>query len=316
MIDMEPNFITRGGKMYPVYDYLKTETKCEEVPVAFPPQRQDCHPGIEAVMQPRPISENACAVGCGRLQDRVALITGGDSGIGRAVAYAFAREGADVAVAYLCEEQDAAETKARVEELGRRCLLLPGDLRNPACCRTAVERAVSCFGKLNILVNNHAVQFIRHSILEITREQLFTTFETNILSYFYMIQAALPHLGRGSSIINTTSVTAYAGDPLLLDYSATKGAVMALTRSLSLSLVSQGIRVNAVAPGPIWTPLIPASYSARDVQTFGTDTSRVPMMRAGQPFEVASSYVFLASDDASYMSGQVLHPNGGKIVGS
>ena len=267
-------------------------------------------------MQPRPISENACAAGGGRLCDRVALITGGDSGIGRAVAYAFAKEGADVAVAYLCEEQDAAETKAHVEELGRRCLLLPGDLRDPACCRAAVERTVGCYGKLNVLVNNHAVQFIRRSILDITREQLLATFETNILSYFYLIQAALPHLGRGSSIINTTSVTAYAGEPLLIDYSATKGAVMALTRSLSLSLEGQGVRVNAVAPGPIWTPLIPASYSAREVQTFGTDTSRVPMLRAGQPFEAASSYVFLASDDASYMSGQVLHPNGGKIVGS
>ena len=302
--------------MYPVYDYLKTETKCEEVPVAFPPQQQDRQPGMEAVMQPRPISENACAAGGGRLCDRVALITGGDSGIGRAVAYAFAKEGADVAVAYLCEEQDAAETKAHVEELGRRCLLLPGDLRDPACCRAAVERTVGCYGKLNVLVNNHAVQFIRRSILDITREQLLATFETNILSYFYLIQAALPHLGRGSSIINTTSVTAYAGEPLLIDYSATKGAVMALTRSLSLSLEGQGVRVNAVAPGPIWTPLIPASYSAREVQTFGTDTSRVPMLRAGQPNEVASSYVFLASDDASYMSGQVLHPNGGKIVGS
>ena len=284
--------------MYPVYVYLKTETKCEEVPVAFPPQQQDRQPGMEAVMQSRPISENACAAGGGRLCDRVALITGGDSGIGRAVAYAFAKEGADV------------------EELGRRCLLLPGDLRDPACCRAAVERTVGCYGKLNVLVNNHAVQFIRRSILDITREQLLATFETNILSYFYLIQAALPHLGRGSSIINTTSVTAYAGEPLLIDYSATKGAVMALTRSLSLSLEGQGVRVNAVAPGPIWTPLIPASYSAREVQTFGTDTSRVPMLRAGQPFEVASSYVFLASDDASYMSGQVLHPNGGKIVGS
>ena len=302
--------------MYPVYKSITKKEKCEEVKVSFPPQHQNCQPGLEYIMMPRPISDNPSYKGSNKLQDKVAIITGGDSGIGRAVAYAFAKEGADVVISYLCEDKDANETKAYIEYLGRKCLLVPGDLRDEEMSKLVVEKAIECFGKIDILVNNHAVQFVQNSILDITSEQLDTTFKTNVYPFFYMTKAVLPHLKKGSSIINTTSITAYQGEPLLIDYSATKGAILAFTRSLSQSLVDKGIRVNGVAPGPIWTPLIPSSFSAEQVETFGSGTSKVPMNRAGQPFEVATSYVFLASDDSRYMSGQVLHPNGGTIVGS
>ncbi|MCI8509793.1 MAG: SDR family oxidoreductase [Lachnospiraceae bacterium] len=288
--------------------------ECEEIPFSFPPQHQDVQPGLEYIMEPGPVSE--CEI-CGlKLKGKVAVITGGDSGIGRAVAYDFVKEGAAVVIIYYDEECDARETAERIRQLGGKCLLLRGDLKNRDFVEKCVEKTIECFGRLDILVNNHAVQFIQRSILDISPEQLNLVFQNNVISFFYMIQSALPHMKCGSSIINTASVTAYQGNKDLIDYSATKGAIVALTRSLSQSLVEQGIRVNAVAPGPIWTPLIPASYSAKEVATFGRKTSKVPMMRAGQPCEVSPCYVFLASDASSYMTGQVLHPNGGTIVGS
>lgn len=281
---------------------------------AFPPQHQDRQPGFEYVMDPLPVSE--CGKCFPKLDGKVALITGGDSGIGRAVAYDFVKEGASVAIVYYDEEKDAFDTAKRIEELGTEPLLLCGDLKDPGFAEYCVNQTVKCFGKLDILVNNHAVQFIQRSILDISQEQLEFTFQNNVFSFFYLIQSALPYMKTGGSIINTTSVTAYQGNQDLIDYSATKGAIVALTRSLSLSLAEKGIRVNGVAPGPIWTPLIPASYSAEEVATFGRGTSHVPMDRAGQPCEVAPCYVFLASEASSYMTGQVLHPNGGTIVGS
>jgi NAD(P)-dependent dehydrogenase (short-subunit alcohol dehydrogenase family) len=285
--------------------------KVQEKKEQRPPQHQDQQPGKEYKMEPRPKSEDSAYQGSGKLSGKIALISGGDSGIGRAVAIAFAKEGADVAVVYLNEHKDAEETRAQVEEEGRTCHLIPGDIREEEFCRNAIEQTVGMFDQLDILVNNAAVQFPQESIADITADQLQTTFQTNIFSMFYMVKAALPHLKQGSAIINTTSVTAYRGSPHLLDYSATKGAIVSLTRSLSQALVEQGIRVNAVAPGPIWTPLIPATFSAEEVSKFGSD---VPMGRAGQPEEVAPSYVFLASDDSSYITGQVLHPNGGELV--
>jgi NAD(P)-dependent dehydrogenase (short-subunit alcohol dehydrogenase family) len=271
---------------------------------------QERRPGLESEMQPRPDFLPDYR-GSGKLQGRVALVTGADSGIGRAVAVAFALEGADVAVLYLNEHQDAEETKQYVEKQGRRCLTLAGDIGSEAFCRQAVERAVSEFGKLDILVNNAAEQHPQNSIEEITAEQLDRTFRTNIYSMFFLTKAALPHLKPGSAIINTTSVTAYKGSPQLLDYSATKGAIVAFTRSLSQTLIEKGIRVNGVAPGPIWTPLIVSTFPEEKVRKFGQDT---PMKRPGQPDEVASCFVFLASQDSSYIAGQILHPNGGEIV--
>ncbi len=275
-----------------------------------PPQQQQ-PPGKESEMNPKPKADDAQYRGSGKLQDKVALITGGDSGIGRAVAIAYAKEGANVAIVYLKEHDDAKETKNLVEKQGRRALAIAGDITEEAFCQQAVQQTVDEFGKLDILINNAAEQHPQKSIEDISKEQLERTFSTNIFSMFYLTKAALKHLREGSAIINTTSVTAYKGSPHLLDYSSTKGAIVAFTRSLSQNLVSKGIRVNAVAPGPIWTPLIPSTFPEEKVETFG---KQVPMQRAGQPEEVAPSYVFLASDDASYMSGQVLHPNGGEVV--
>lgn len=282
--------------------------------LAFPPQHQNRQPGFEYIMNPLPVSE--CGKQYRKLEHKVALITGGDSGIGRAVAYDFVKEGASVVIVYYDEGEDARETLRRIEELGGRCLLISGDLKDPGFAQYCVNTTIEYFGRLDILVNNHAIQYIQRSILDISHEQLECTFRNNVFSFFYLIQYALPYMKKGGSIINTTSVTAYEGNKDLIDYSATKGAIVALTRSLSLSLAEKGIRVNGVAPGPIWTPLIPASYSAEEVATFGKGTSHVPMNRAGQPCEVSPCYVFLASDDSSYMTGQVLHPNGGTIVGS
>jgi NAD(P)-dependent dehydrogenase (short-subunit alcohol dehydrogenase family) len=276
-----------------------------------PPQHQDRQPGLESQMTPQPKSEDRQYRGSGKLRGKVALITGGDSGIGRAVAAFFAKEGADVAIVYLNEHDDAAKTKQMVEQEGQRCLTIAGDVGDEAFCQKAVGQAVEQLGRLDILVNNAAEQHPQESIEKISAEQLERTFRTNIFGMFFMTKAALPHLKQGSAIVNTASVTAYQGSPQLLDYSSTKGAIVAFTRSLSMSLVEKGIRVNAVAPGPIWTPLIPSTFPADKVASFGSD---VPMKRAGQPEEVAPAYVFLTSDDSSYMSGQVLHVNGGTVV--
>lgn len=284
--------------------------KEEKVPLR-PAQHQNQHPGIESEMIPRPQAEDSQYRGSGKLQDKVALITGGDSGIGRAVAIAYAKEGAEIAIIYFNEHADAAETKRQVEEEQRRCLTIAGDIGDEQFCQHAVEQIVKELGHLDILVNNAAEQHPRKSIDQISAEQLERTFKTNIFSFFYTVKATLKHLKKGSAIINTASVTAYRGSPELLDYSATKGAIVAFTRSLSQALIEKGIRVNGVAPGPIWTPLIPSTFEADKVATFGSD---VPMKRAGQPEELAPAYVFLACNDSSYMTGQILHLNGGEII--
>ncbi|HYH56428.1 MAG TPA: SDR family oxidoreductase [Anseongella sp.] len=275
-----------------------------------PAQSQKKQPGIEKKMAPRPEFMGKEKAG-GRLEGKVAIITGGDSGIGRAVAVAFAKEGADVCITYLDEHEDAAETREVVEKFGRRCLLAAGDISSEAHCSEIVKRTFSDFGRIDILVNNAAVQFPQKKLEDITAEQLERTFKVNIFSYFYMAKAVIKHLKKGGSIINTTSVTAYRGSAHLVDYASTKGAIVAFTRSLSSQLAKKKIRVNGVAPGPIWTPLIPASFPPGHVAKFGSD---VPLARPGQPEEVAPCYVFLASEETSYMTGQILHPNGGEIV--
>ncbi|MDV2684356.1 SDR family oxidoreductase [Alkalihalophilus lindianensis] len=276
-----------------------------------PKQEQERQPGIESEMNPLPIYEDDNYIGTGKLKGKVALITGGDSGIGRAVAVAYAKEGADLSIVYLDEHGDAEDTKARVEKEGVKCLLIPGDVGDESFCNEAIEKTVNKLGSLDVLVNNAAEQHPKESIKDITSEQLEKTFRTNFYSYFYFTKKAIDYLKPGSTIINTTSINPYRGNPQLIDYTATKGAINAFTRSMAQALVKDGIRVNGVAPGPIWTPLIPSTFPEDKVAEFGTDT---PMGRPGQPVEHVGCFVLLASNDSSYMTGQTLHVNGGDFI--
>jgi len=286
------------------------QTAEKKIPKDIPAQKQDKQPGIESEMTPQPVYDDG-KPGLGRLSGKVAVITGGDSGIGRAVAISFAKEGADVVIAYFDEHSDAEQTASEIQKYGKQALLIPTDVSVESNCEDIINQTLEKFGKIDILVNNAAVQFVQKSIEDISAEQLQRTFSTNIFAYFYMAKFAAPHLRKGSVIINTASVTAFKGNETLMDYSATKGAIVAFTRSLSQSIVDKGIRVNAVAPGPVWTPLIPASFDAEKVGKFGEDTA---MGRPAQPFEIAGCYVFLASDESVFITGQTLHPNGGSIV--
>lgn len=302
--------------MYPEYNFIGKENICKSIDIAFPSQHQNVQPGLEYLMDPKPIFDNPNYVASGKLKGKVAIITGGDSGIGKAVSVLFAKEGASVVIVYLNEDKDANDTYNYIKSFNGNVSLIRCDLKDSNNAKKVVDEVIRKYGKIDILVNNIAVQFIKDSILDISDEQLLLTYQTNVFSYFYMIRSVLPYLKEGDSIINTASITAYNGEKKLIDYSSTKGAIVSLTRSLSLSLAEKKIRVNAVAPGPIWTPLIPASYSGDEVKTFGTYTSKVPMNRAGEPFEVAPAYLYLASDDSRYVSGQVIHVNGGAITES
>jgi NAD(P)-dependent dehydrogenase (short-subunit alcohol dehydrogenase family) len=276
-----------------------------------PPAQEQAHqPGVESAMFPAPQFMPKYP-GSGKLAGKVAIISGGDSGIGRAVAVLFAREGARVAIIYLEEDNDAEETAELVEDEGSEAILLRGDIGDKVFCEEAITETLARFGRIDIVVNNAAEQHVQDDPTAISEEQLERTFRTNVFGYFYLTQAALPHLDAGSTIINTTSVTAYRGSPQLIDYAATRGAVVAFTRSLAEALTKREIRVNAVAPGPIWTPLIPSSFDAEKVEEHGT---KAPLGRVGQPNEVAPCHLFLACEESSYMSGQVLHPNGGEVI--
>lgn len=291
-------------------DSVSQENEQKRLKQPIPEQHQDQQPGMQVDMYPQPLEISADYRGSGKLEDKVALITGGDSGIGRAVALHFAREGANIAIVHLAESEDAAQAKKMIEDEGAECLVLQGDIGDPEFCRQCIQKVIKKYGHLDILVNNAAEQHEKNSIEKISPEQLERTFRTNIFSVFYLTQAAMEYLRPEASIINTTSVTAYRGSGHLMDYAATKGAIVSFTRSLAKSVADRGIRVNAVAPGPIWTPLIPSTFKPEDIPEFGRNTL---MKRPGHPSEVAPSYVFLASSDASYITGQVLHPNGGEI---
>ncbi len=296
---------------YPSIPYVGFKDENVKTPITFVAQHQNIQPGMEYEMKPNPIFEDPNYVPSGKLKDKVVIISGGDSGIGRAVSILFAKEGADIVISYLNEHDDANYTKKIVESYGRKCVLIPGDLRDEKLSTYIVDVTINTFGKIDILINNCAVQFPQNSILDISTKQLKDTFETNIFTFFYLTKAVLPHLAPNSSIINTTSITAFDGKKNLIDYSSTKGAITVFTKSLALSLADQKIRVNAVAPGPIWTPLIPSSFTEKEVEIFGTET---PLKRAGQPFELAPAYLYLASDLSRYVTGQIIHVNGGTIV--
>lgn len=278
------------------------------------PQRKPQHqlrPGVESKMQPPPVSDEVKKGSSGKLTNKIALITGGDSGIGKAVAILFAKEGADVAISYLSEHEDAELTRKEIEKYGQRCLLIAGDIGKENFCKMAVKKVIRTFGRIDVLVNNAGIHYEQERIEDVSTEQLLKTFRVNVFAMFWITRYALPYMKRGSAIINTTSVTAYRGSANLIDYAATKGAIVSFIRSLSGNLVERGVRVNGVAPGPIWTPLIASSFPPKKVSSFGSD---VPLGRAGEPVETAPCYLFLASDDSVYMTGQVLHPNGGEIV--
>ena len=296
---------------YPCISYVGYKDENVRTPITFPAQHQAFQPGLEYEMKPQPIFDNPNYIPSQKLQDKVVVISGGDSGIGRAISLLFAKEGADIVISYLNEHEDANYTKSLVESCGRKCILIPGDLRDENLSTYIADTTMNCFGKIDVLINNCGVQFPQNSILDITSQQLRDTFETNIFTFFYLTKSILPHMQANSSIINTTSITAFDGKKNLIDYSATKGAITVFTKSLSLSLADQKIRVNAVAPGPIWTPLIPSSFNEQEVEIFGTET---PLKRAGQPFELAPAYLYLASDDSRYVTGQIIHVNGGTIV--
>lgn len=285
---------------------------CKNYKIEFPPQHQDTQPGMEYLMKPRPIFYNPYYRAAGKLYNKVAIITGGDSGIGRAVAIGFVREGAKVVIVYYNEHKDAEETKAFIEELGGSCILLAGDIKDTSFCDKIVEETINTFGKIDILVNNAGVQYQQKSLLDITEEQFDLTMKTNIYSMFYLSKRVLKHMKPGASIINVTSITTFQGEPELIDYVTSKGAIVGFTRSLATNLASQNIRVNAVSPGVFWTPLQPACWDAEKIPTLGSDA---PIGRAGHPYEIAPIFIYLASEDSSYVTGQVMHVNGGQYKG-
>lgn len=285
---------------------------CKEYKLEFPPQHQDSQPGMEYLMNPRPIFNNPYYRSAGKLMGKVAIITGGDSGIGRAVSVGFAKEGAAVVIVYYNEEKDAQETKEFIERIGGTCILISGDIKEPDFCDKIVEETVKRFGKIDILVNNAGVQYQQKSLLDITNEQFDLTMKTNIYSMFYLTKTALKHMLPGGSIINVTSITTFKGEPELIDYVTSKGAIVGFTRSLATNLAKQNIRVNAIAPGVFWTPLQPACWEAEKIPTLGSDS---PMGRAGHPYEIAPLFIYLASDDSSYVTGQVMQVNGGEYKG-